>query len=122
MGDISRKGASSTVQIVGESEANIAKVNALQELQTAEVSNASAVDTTLTVQSSVELKVGATRLPHRKSILIVPLNGKIEVGFTQGTESLLVQKNQQVILPIGDSIPIYAKGTSLVNVYVAELS
>ncbi len=66
------------------------------------------------------LKVGASRLTNRKTLLIQPTNGNIYIGASGVTTSngVMVMKNQIVTIAI--NIELYAIAASSINVRIIE--
>ena len=67
----------------------------------------SGTDTTTNLTTTaVELKVGASRLPERKYLIVEGLSNNIKWGFTTSCPFDLF-KNQLIMMPIG--VAVYAK-------------
>jgi len=66
------------------------------------------------------LKVGATRMTNRKTLLVQPTTGNIYIGASGVTTAngVMVMKNQIVI--IAANIEIYAIAASSINVRIIE--
>lgn len=83
--------------------------------------------TAITVTTTpVELKVGATVLPERKTIAIQPLTGDIFYGFdnlVSATTGLKAFQNIYIERPATDSVSIYlVTAAGSVDVRIAEFS
>jgi len=98
------------------------KTNKYDEAQIAEIINYNIIQTTLDVgTSTVEAKVGSSKLEGRKVIILQSESNNVKFGFTSGSEIFPIFKNQLIILPIGDNISLFLKSTSgTISVNIAE--
>lgn len=131
MADLSSKKASQTVKIAGAnaagSESNFAGVTDNQDLQTADILNKNVTQGTLTVGTgaSVEVKVGATALADRKSILLQAQGSNITYGFSAGSQPFTLANGSLVTLTVGENIGVWVRrttGLGTVPVAIAEFA
>lgn len=107
---IDEKVNSLPVKITDKNEGDCAKVNASEDLFTADIIEHAGVDGTLsgTAGTPFELKVGGSPLADRKVIFFIP-NAKGKFGFTAGvgTQSIPVFKSQPVTIDAGPGVSVW---------------
>jgi len=106
MGDIQDKDAAIMTKLVG-SESDGTEQTPIRSFPWGEIRNADiitkAIDTTLnfTAGTPTELKVGGTRMLHRKVVFFIPAaNGKY--GYTAGSQNIPAFRNQPITLALSE--------------------
>lgn len=131
MADLSSKKASQTVKIAGASssgsESTFAGVTDNQDLQTADILNVNVAQGILNVGTgaSVEVKVGATPLANRKSILLQAQGSNVTYGFSAGSQPFTLANGSLVTLTLGENISVWVRrtiGLGTVPVAIAEFA
>lgn len=118
--DIQALQASATTRIVGAAadgtETNPVDATGTRELKASDSVDNGAVDTVINLTTAaVEGKVGASKRTDRKYIwmqgVTVPagVNGYIQWGFSNTTQSFKLFKDQLLCFPIGDGTEIWFK-------------
>lgn len=101
-------------------------INVLNDqLQTSDTLNNGGLDTVISVISGtpVELKVGATKKPKRKAVVLQPLDNGFSFGFSATTQNILIFKEQMVFLPVGEGTEIWLDvDTGTRNIAIGEVS
>ena len=124
---IDEKENSQPVRVVGKSEANVAEVNAQNEILTYDVATNGGLDAILSIAPGVviELKVGALPKTDRKYVQIQALQKDISWGFSATTQTFQAFKSQFFILPFGPGTSVYLKNNNATltrTVAIAEIS
>lgn len=121
MADLTDIQAAGSVKIIGSDATGLegVPVNSTLngDLQADDTTRAGGSNATVTLAgSAVEVKVGASRLTTRKYVIIMPSVNSVKWGFSVGSQTFDVFKNQLLILPLGPNTPIYINGTGMVEI------
>ena len=109
MSDLDFKDATNPIIVVGSTatglETNPMDVSAKREAYTNDAIRASSLDSVVSLTTSaVELKVGVSALADRKYLIIEGLSANIKWGFSSGSQSFDLFKNQILMIPIGTAV------------------
>lgn len=131
MADLNTLQAAQSVKIAGSdssgTETNFVNSTSNGEIKSADILNVSAVQTVLIVNSSTspqEVKVGATPLLNRKSILIQAQGTNVVYGFSVSSQPFTLANGATITLSVGDGVRVWVDRTSTgnVNVPIAEFA
>ncbi len=128
MADLNQLDAAQTIKIAGAdssgTETNFVKATSTNELNTADLINISAVQTTLTVTTTaIAARVGGANLSGRKLLLIQAQTNSIVWGFDVGSQPFTIANGASLYLSVGDNVTVYLRRTTGSGpVVVAELS
>lgn len=129
MADLTGIEAAQSIKVIGSDasglETNPVGATDNNDLQTADILNNGGLDTVLSIATGVpqELKVGGTRKADRKYVIMEALDTGIKWGFSSGTQSFDIFKNQLIMMPVGENTEIWFDTISGTNdVAIAEVS
>lgn len=131
MADLTELQASQSIKIAGADssgvETNFVNATSNGELKAADFLNVSITQSTLVVNgtgSPVEVKVGASRLANRKSVMIQAQGTNVIYGFSAASQPFTLANGSTITISIGDSVGvwIFRSSNGNVNVPVAEFA
>lgn len=67
----------------------------------------------------MEVKVGATPLMNRKSVLIQAQGSNVTYGFSAGSQPFTLSNGSTITLAVGDGVRVWVDRSSIGNVNVA---
>ena len=127
MADLSTLQSAQAVTIAGADSSGVESgfVNQYNaQLSTSDLLNGTAVQSTLTVNTTaVECKVGATNLTNRKMLIIQAAGTNITFGFSSASQPFTLANGTTMTWAVGPNISIWVRrNTGSGNVHIAEIS
>lgn len=132
MADLNELQAAQTIKIAGSAsngtETNFVNASNNGELLASDILQTTVAQGTKSVSTAsgpVELRVGASPLANRKSILIQAQGTNLVYGFSAGTQPFTIANGTTITLAVGPNIPVYVdrvSGAGSVTVAFAEFA
>ena len=126
MADLNNLQAAQTVKLAGSDSSGVettfisSTLNG--EIKSADILNVTVLQTTLIVNQSaapVEVKVGASPLVNRKSVLIQAQGSNVIYGFSSTVHPFTLANGSTITLAVGDGVRVWVDRSSVGNVNVA---
>lgn len=131
MADLNNLQSAQTIKIAGSDssgvETTFVNSTANGEIKSADILNISVLQSVLVVNSNnspVEVKVGASPLLNRKSVLIQAQGTNVVYGFSALSQPFTLSNGATITLAIGEGVRVWVDRTSNgnVNVPIAEFA